>query len=190
MMAGAFSSGFDWLYPMRVVAVVVVVWLCRNSYGELSGGCSWMALTLGTATFVVWVLLAGDDPADEGWPKVLTAAPTGWAAAWLAWRLIGHVIAVPLAEELAFRGFLIREFTRRDFLTVAPDQFSLPAFVASSVLFGGLHGKSWLAGTLAGMLFALAQRRHGKISDAVLAHATANALLAGYVLVSGRWSLW
>jgi exosortase E/protease (VPEID-CTERM system) len=191
MVGGALSSGFDWLYPMRVVAVLVVVWFCRNSYGELTGGRSWTAPALGTVAFVVWVLLAHDDPVVDGaLSNTLFAAPAGWVAAWLACRLIGHLFTVPLAEELAFRGFLIRQFTRRDFLAVAPDQFSWPALVASSLLFGGLHGRSWLAGTLAGMLFALAQRCHGKISDAVLAHATSNALLAGYVLVSGRWSLW
>lgn len=191
MVGAAFSSGFDWLYPLRIVIVAAVVWCCRKSYRELSGRCSWTAPALGAATFVIWVFLArSDSVSDDGWPVALSAAPAGWASAWLAFRVTGHVITVPLAEELAFRGFLIRQLTRRDFLAVAPDRFSWPAFVASSALFGALHGQSWLAGTLAGMLFALAQRHRGQIIDAVVAHATANGLLAGYVLVTGHWSLW
>jgi hypothetical protein len=40
------------------------------------------------------------------------------------------------------------------------------------------------------MLYALALSRRGRLSDAVLAHATTNALLAAYVLTTGAWSLW
>lgn len=32
--------------------------------------------------------------------------------------------------------------------------------------------------------------RRGRIGDAVLAHATTNALLAAYVLVFHQWQLW
>jgi hypothetical protein len=53
-----------------------------------------------------------------------------------------------------------------------------------------LHGANWLPGTLAGMAFALALRRRGQLLDAVVAHATANALLAGYALATGQWNLW
>jgi len=40
------------------------------------------------------------------------------------------------------------------------------------------------------LLYAGAFLRRGKIGDAVIAHATTNALLAGLVLFSGRWYLW
>ncbi len=52
-----------------------------------------------------------------------------------------------------------------------------------------MHGR-WLAGTLAGMAYALALYRRGKIVDAIVAHATTNALIAGFVLATGNWSLW
>jgi hypothetical protein len=42
-----------------------------------------------------------------------------------------------------------------------------------------LHGGRWFAGTLAGLR-----------ADAVVAHATTNATLAVYVLVSHQWQLW
>jgi CAAX prenyl protease-like protein len=59
----------------------------------------------------------------------------------------------------------------------------------SSVLFGALHGR-WIAGTLAGLLFALVYYRRGRIGEAVTAHALANALIAFWVLNRGEWSLW
>ena len=47
-----------------------------------------------------------------------------------------------------------------------------------------------MAGVIAGMLFALAMYRRGALFDAVIAHSTANAMLAAYVLATHRWSLW
>ncbi len=60
----------------------------------------------------------------------------------------------------------------------------------SSVAFGLLHGNLWLAGILAGLLYAWSLLRRGNIADAVVAHATTNALLAGYVLIFQEWHLW
>ena len=53
-----------------------------------------------------------------------------------------------------------------------------------------LHGGFWLAGTIAGMSFALALYQRRALGDAVLAHATTNGLIAVYVLTTGRWSVW
>jgi membrane protease YdiL (CAAX protease family) len=58
----------------------------------------------------------------------------------------------------------------------------------SSVLFGVLHGR-WLAGTLAGIGYALTLRQRGQFVDAVVAHMTTNALIATYVLSQQAWLL-
>jgi membrane protease YdiL (CAAX protease family) len=60
----------------------------------------------------------------------------------------------------------------------------------SSAAFGFLHGERWLAGMIAGALYALAWRRGGRFGDAVAAHAVTNALLALYVLKAQAWHLW
>jgi exosortase E/protease (VPEID-CTERM system) len=190
MIGAALSRGFDWLYPLRVLAALAVLWRCRGSYAELRGPWSWQAVGVGVAVFGLWLALAPAAAPEGGWPDALAAAPAGWSAAWLAVRVLGHVLTVPLAEELAFRGYLLRRLTTADFQSIPPGIFSWPAFLVSSLLFGLMHRQWWLAGTLAGMAFALALRRRGRLLDAVLAHATANALLAAYVLATGRWALW
>ena len=68
-------------------------------------------------------------------------------------------------------------------------RFTWLSFVVSSIAFGLLHGR-WLAGTVARMAYAAALYRRGRIGEAVYAHMTTDALIAGYVLWSGRWSLW
>jgi CAAX prenyl protease-like protein len=111
------------------------------------------------------------------------------AECWLAMRVIGAVVTVPIAEELAFRGYLLRKLISADFDRVDFRRFTWLSFLGSSVLFGLLHSQ-WLAGIAAGMIFAIAMYRRGALIDAVVAHSTANAMLAAFVLTTHRWSLW
>ena len=113
-----------------------------------------------------------------------------WAAVWLIARTVGYVVAVPVAEELAFRGYLTRRFWRADADASQIGVFAWGAFLLSSVIFGAFHGRLWLAGTVAGMLFAFALYRRRWIGDAVLAHATTNGLIAAYIFATGNWSAW
>jgi CAAX prenyl protease-like protein len=106
-----------------------------------------------------------------------------WPAAWL----IGFVIVTPLAEEIAFRGYLMRRLIAADFQSVPLSKFTWLSFLVSSGLFGLLHGQ-WLAGTLAGMAYAGVMYRTGRLRDAVLAHAVTNGQLAAVGFLSGYWA--
>lgn len=196
MVTAALSggTGFDRLYPARVLAVLAALWACRRGYAGLRWAWSWQAVGLGAAAFAVWMALepapSSADPAAAGMAAGLAALPGPLAALWLAARVAGSVVTVPVAEELAFRGYLTRRLIAADFTAVAPGRFTWASFVVSSCLFGALHGGRWYAGALAGALYALALYRKGELSEAVLAHATTNALIAAYVLATGSWSLW
>jgi len=109
---------------------------------------------------------------------------------WLIFRTVAAVITVPIAEELAFRGFLIRRLSSADFESLPPRHYTYVAVLVSSVAFGLLHGDRWLAGTVAGVIYAVTFLRRGRIGDAVMARAVTNALLAGWILMGGRWDLW
>jgi CAAX prenyl protease-like protein len=192
MLGTALSDGFDWLYPLRVLVVAALLWHFRTVYRRLSWSWSWQAALLGALVFVVWLLLEPRSVAGSAGDRLvesLRSLPSGWAACWLVFRVIGSVVTVPLAEELAFRVYLLRRCQARDFERIPFQRFTWLSFLVSSLLFGLLHGR-WLAGTLAGMVYALALYRRGKPADAVLAHAVTNALLAVYVLTTGSWSLW
>jgi CAAX prenyl protease-like protein len=114
--------------------------------------------------------------------------PAGLALAWVVFRVVGSVVTVPVAEELAFRGYALRRLASSDF-EQTPLRFTWLSFLLSSILFGALHGR-WLAGTVAGMFYACALYRRGRVGDAILAHATTNALIAADVLILGNWNLW
>ena len=129
----------------------------------------------------------GNSPAGlaEGFAQV----PTGLIVVWVGVRVLGSVLTVPIAEELAFRGYVLPKLVAYNFATVRPGQYTWVACLVSSILFGVLHGR-WLAGTLAGIGYALALRHRGQLADAVVAHMTTNALIATYVLSHQAWSLW
>ncbi|PPK75717.1 exosortase E/protease (VPEID-CTERM system) [Methylobacter tundripaludum] len=190
MVSSAFSSGFDTLYPLRVVAIVIALYYFRKAYAGLDWRWTWHAPAIGVAVFIIWILLEPDiDSSKTALSQGLAELTSGSAAVWLVFRVLGSVITVPLAEELAFRGYLIRKLIAKDFENVPLVQFSWFSFMLTSVLFGLLHER-WIAGTLAGMCYALALYRRGQIGDAVIAHMTTNALIAIFVLTQARWSLW
>ena len=193
MLTRAVSGEVDRLYPLRVVAVGGLLWSFRGTYAAWRWRPSWQAVALGVVAFVAWINLTshsadvgpglGDSRMDPGGPW------GAWAIAWISFRIAGAVITVPLAEELAFRAYLTRRLIKSDFSSLEMGAFSWPSCLVSSALFGLLH-HSWLAGTVAGLLFSLALYRRGRVADAVLAHATANACLAAYVVATGQWWLW
>jgi exosortase E/protease (VPEID-CTERM system) len=192
LLAGAASGGFEWLYPLRIVAAGAALWYFRATYRRLDWHAGWPSLAAGAAVFVLWIGLERftGSGAPVGVPAPLAQVSTFVRTGWILLRILGAVVTVPLAEELAFRGFLLRRLASANFEAVAWRTFQWSPFVISSIAFGILHGERWLAGTLAGMIYALVLMRRGRIGEAVIAHATTNALLAAWVLATGQWQLW
>jgi exosortase E/protease (VPEID-CTERM system) len=186
------AGSFEWLYPLRFFAAAGALWIYRRSYAGLNWRCDWVAPAIGAIVFVVWIALDrfSTANADREVSAALMSSPMLAKITWIAIRVLGAVITVPLAEELAFRGFLMRRLVSPDFESVSFQKSTAFALLASSIVFGFLHGGYWIAGIVAGILFGLAVIRRGRIGDAVVAHATANALLAAYVLTYHKWYLW
>jgi CAAX prenyl protease-like protein len=186
------TDTFEWFYPVRVAAVVAVLWCFRDRYRELDWRVGATAVAMGVAVFAIWLGLEPlvDSGAHTAMPAVLARADQSVRNTWLALRIAGAVITVPIAEELAFRGFLMRRLASDDFERVRQLSVMSMAILVSSCAFGFLHGERWLAGTLAGMVYAAAYLRRGSIGDAIAAHATTNALIAAWVLGAGQWQLW
>jgi exosortase E/protease (VPEID-CTERM system) len=191
MFTSALSGGFDRFYPIRVIAVGVVFWLYRSRLRLIRWSVSRSAVGLGTLAFMLWIWLqpASSPLNDSAVAAGLKALSAPAAALWLAFRIVGGILTVPFAEELAFRGYLTRRLISKNFDGLPVGQFTWLSFGLSSLIFGLAHGQR-LAATVAGMLFALALYRRGQLCDAIAAHATTNGMLAVFVLSTHRWSLW
>lgn len=191
LVTGLVAGDFDYLYPLRVFAVAAVLYAYRSELPPVVRRPSWESIALGTAVFVVWLVLEPrpDLAQVAASQRQFDALPMAARAAWLLFRVLGSVVTVPIAEELAFRGFLLRRLVAADFTQVSLRTFTWPSVLLSSLAFGALH-RRWIAGTIAGVCYALAQQRRGRLADAIAAHAVTNALIAADVLFLGAWSLW
>lgn len=187
--SAALMPEVDWLYPVRVVAVAIVLWRFRNIYQRWIWNWSWPAVGLGSLTYVMWmVLIPPSEVAMADLGGALSELPPWLAWSWIVFRVIGSVVTVPIAEELAFRGYLLSKFVNPMLGETPSAKFHWLSFLGSSFAFGLLHS-SWIAGTLAGMAYGVAFYYRQRILDAVTAHITTNFLIAMTVLVDKQWSL-
>jgi exosortase E/protease (VPEID-CTERM system) len=198
LVTGVFVHEFNALYPVSAgVGLLVLAWY-RKDYAaglrhHLRGRSviSWHAIGIGVAVYVVWIgsaTLTGSH-SFEAAPEGLLELTKPLAAVWIFARVFGSVVVIPIVEELAFRGFLLRRLIASDFTEVSYDRWHWPAVLISSLAFAAVD-QQWIGGFAAGFLYAYAQKRRGLLSDAIVAHAVTNALIAMQVLVAGHWSLW
>jgi exosortase E/protease (VPEID-CTERM system) len=186
--SGAMMPDFDYVYPLRVIAAIAALWYVRaHTLWDLDRKIPWGAIGIGLVTAAIWLALEPALPASGSppWQRLSGLARPFW----LLFRFTGSWITVPLAEELAFRGFVLRRAIAADFTAVPFGKLTLWSVGLSSLLFGLLHSHS-IAGLSAGILFAAATRVRGKLGDTVVAHAVANASIAAFAFITGHWELW
>jgi len=189
LLAGVFVSGtLDLWYAARIVAPLAVLAAVRERLPPLVPTRSALPALVGVVIGLAWAVLVVRR--DELFPA-LAALPASARVAWILARVVGSVLVIPLVEELAFRGFLLRWLTQAPVDEPSRSLRNWPwaSILVSSVAFGGIHS-AWVAGFASGLVFAAVRLWRGRLGDAVVAHAAANAVLALAVVLGGRWDLW
>ena len=188
IIASLFAPHDQWLYVLKVAAVGSAVWYFRRAYASLPIALSPVALAVGVGIGIAWVLTDPGNDSGAEFAAWIATLPAWLAAFWLVCRGIGTVMLVPMAEELAFRGYLQRILISRDFERIAPSHFTWLSFVLTSLLFGLTHQR-WEAAAIAGALYALLVYRTNRLSDAILAHAASNAVIFIWAVAAHQWTL-
>jgi exosortase E/protease (VPEID-CTERM system) len=188
MLSHALSGKFEWFYPLRLFACLAVIVIFRHRLAALDWRWSWRGPLLGLGVFLIWIVGVHFLAPDQGMPEPLAAASPWLRWSWIVCRVAGSVLTVPLAEELAYRGFLMRRLQSRDFDSLAYERVGWFAIAASAVLFGAAHGALWLPGCVAGFAYGWIVRRQGRLGEAVTAHMMTNFLVAAVALGSGNWA--
>jgi exosortase E/protease (VPEID-CTERM system) len=184
------DDALDRWYVARVLAAAGVLWLLRRDLPSPSLTLSWFPVVAAAITCAVWVGLIPVNPEAAGrLVAALQALGPAERWSWILVRIVGSSVVIPVIEELAFRGFLLRWLVSPEFERVPPRAWTWSAVLVSSLAFGAVHGH-WILGTFAGLAFALVLLARGRLSDAILAHALTNAGIALAVLAFGRWDLW
>ncbi len=188
MLSHALSGRFEWLYPLRLLACLAAIVIYRKRLAALEWRWSWRGPLLGIGVFVIWFVGVHFLVPDAGMPQELAAASPSLRWGWIGCRVAASVLTVPLAEELAYRGFLMRRLQARDFDSLAYERVGWFAVAASSVLFGAAHGALWLPGSVAGCAYGWIVKRRGQLGEAVVAHMTTNLLVAAVALGLDNWA--
>jgi len=193
--------GVEWLYPTRVLVVTAVAAVFSRNVLDF-GVRSWLGtIALGVAVFVIWI------GPDVLWPsyrshwlftnsitgEVKSSAPdhVRTSLVFIAFRVAGCTLLVPVIEELFWRGWLTRWIIDpNDFRRVPLGAYTATSFWVGSALFASEHGPFWEVGLIAGVAYNWWMRRTRSLGDCILAHAVTNGCLSAYVLASGKWQYW
>jgi exosortase E/protease (VPEID-CTERM system) len=189
-LSQAFSSGLEFWYPLRLLAAVCVLATYRSKLRTLDWRWSWRGPAVGLLVFLIWIFATHFLLARSVMPEKLASLPVALRGSWIVSRILGSVLIVPIAEELAYRGYLMRRLIKADFESVPYRSVRWPALTAAAVVFGLAHGVLWPAGVVAGLAYGWILIRRGSLGEAIAAHTTSNALIAATVLAANQWQLW
>lgn len=196
----AIRAYFPSEYFIRVLAVTALLILLSRGVISLKALRPLLSVLVGVAVFLIWI------GPDFIWPayrqhwlfhnNLIGAAQSSIpdamrGNAWfLAIRVLGSILLVPVIEELFWRGWLMRYLISPRFETIRLGTYSAFSFWITAVLFASEHGSFWEVGLAAGIIYNWWMVRTHSLGDCIAAHAVTNACLAAYVIAAGQWQYW
>lgn len=190
MISRASSGRFETWYVLRLLAGGAALAAYWPQLRGIDWRFSWRALAAGLAVFGLWLGASHLLLTPQRAPIALAAMSAAHRALWIAGRVATAVLVLPLAEELAYRGYLLRRLVAADFEAVSFAAVGWIPVLVTALAFGVLDGALWPAGIAAGIVFAILLIRTRRMGEAVAAHTLANALIGASVLLCHQWQLW
>jgi hypothetical protein len=181
-------------WPLGVIFMAVVCMICWPP--EVSPWPSrWLSSTaVGAGVFLLWIApdvfwlpFANSIVGHTHSSIPAEGLRSGWV---LFWRSARAVLVVPIAEELFWRGWLMRWLINNDFRKIPLGAYTPLAFWVTAVLFGSEHGPYWDVGLLTGVIYNLWMIRSKSLADCILMHGVTNGLLSIYVIIYSQWQYW
>lgn len=199
----------DRWYPLTYSILVAIVlattwWLLRHSKAIQPHWKVAPAVGVGLLGIVLWILLSKlhlEQMLGQYLPSFLRPEErvgynpfselSGDVRIWsfIAIRLVGIAVLVPIAEELFWRGFLLRWLIDPEWKKIPLGEYTLSSCMLVTLLFTLAHPE-WLAAASYCLLINGLLYWKRDLWLCVVAHAVSNLALAIYVLSSGDWWLW
>jgi exosortase E/protease (VPEID-CTERM system) len=190
MLSRAVSGGFEGAVGLPLLLAGAALGYSVPRLRDVDWRVSWRGGVAGLGIFLVWITAAHFILPVQGTPQTLAALSSVSRDLWVIGHILMSVAVIPLAEELAFRGYLMRRLQSPDFESLSPRQAGTVGLVGSALVYALCQGAFWLPGVIAGAVFGLLYRRTGRLGEAVGAHVTGNALIGVAVLAGSQWQLW
>jgi len=205
MVFTAIGGNYKSLYPLTYVAKVIVtailLVICWRFYTRISWRYWWLGVIVGVIGIFQWVgmqlwLQRNFElfkPSDDVFNPFAAGTFASPAVAWafVAVRIVGAVLVVPVMEELFWRDFLWRQIIApNDFKLARVGEFEWPAFLVVPVVFAMVHGNWWLTSIVWALMIGGLLVYTKSLGACIIAHAVTNLLLAAYVLKWKDWAFW
>ncbi len=111
--------------------------------------------------------------------------------AFIAIRLFGAVLVVPLMEERFWRDYLWRQVqSPNDFKLASIGEWAPESLLIVSLVFATVHGNWWLTAIVWALMVGGLLVYTKSLGACIVCHATSNLLLGIYVLRYHAWSFW
>ena len=198
-VGGQWDAAFVPSYAARVVLTAAALFLLRSHYTRIRWNRWWLGLIVGVVGIVQWVgmqaLLERYVPFFRPTVDPFNPAehfPVPWQFwSFVAVRLAGAVLVVPVMEELFWRDWMWRVILApNDFKLAAVGEWGWPPLLVVTGAFATVHGHWWPTAIVWGLMVAALLVYTKSLGACIVAHATTNLLLGLYVLRYHAWSLW
>lgn len=194
------------VYTIKIVATIVAMLFCLPGYWIFPFRINWIAIAVGVVGAVLWIgicklqleqkllvpmglgSLVGLG-ARTGFNPLAEIADQTWAYQFLAIRLLGLALIVPIIEEFFLRGFLMRFVMDVDWFKIPFGKVDRLAIITGTAFPMLLHPGELFAAFVWFSLVTWLMLRTKNIWDCVAAHAVTNGLIGAWVLWSGDWWL-
>ena len=198
------------LYPASYVAKTILagaalVLLWRH-FTPIRWNYWWLGVMVGVIGILQWVPMqlvlqawfpqafAPDEAAFDPTSHFQSAGAM-WG--FIAIRLVGAVLVVPVMEELFWRDFAWRTILApNDFKLAQVGEWHWQPFVIVPIIFAFVHGNWWATSIVWAFMIAGLLVYTKSLGACIIAHAVTNLLLGAYVLYRGfytdqpQWWFW
>lgn len=199
-----------WLYPLQTIVTLFVLTAYWKQYEFRPFRGIGLAIAVGLVGIAVWIApgflferlhmspgplqFLGFTSRAGNVPAFLAAQhQTGLYWLTVVMRFVRLVIAVPLAEEIFWRGFLMRYLTQLegDYWKVPFGTFHWQSLVGVTTAFVMVHAPvDYFGAAVFGVLMYWVTVKTKSLAACVVMHAVANLLLGVYVLGTQQWGYW
>ena len=189
---------YPFWYFVKALALALTVLALRRRLPEArpgGDGLAWASL-VGVLLFFVWIFGDAKTPhfaflgSRAGYDPLLAIADSHQRMAFYAVRFLGLAVLVPIAEELFYRGFLLRWVINPDDFRSVPLGKLTPLSVTVNVLAMALTHPEWLVAGLFSLAMCLLLSRTKNLFACILAHGATNLMLGVYILQYHAWAFW
>jgi CAAX prenyl protease-like protein len=204
-ITGRIPHAYPIAYVVKTAVVAALLVLLRRHYTKVRWDYWWLGVVVGVVGIVQWVGMqlwlqrhvpffkppGPEDVTHAVFNPFRDIASPQWRLAFLAVRVAGATLLVPVMEELFWRDFLWRYvLAPNNFKLARVGERGLAPFLVVSAAFAFVHGNWWLTSVVWALMIGALLVYTKSLGACIVAHAVTNALLAAYVLKTHDWAFW